>query len=544
MMTISGIVRVFFSFINPALVFSASYCKPLEELNHGKVHCSNTYPSIGSSCDFECNKGFELIPAENNEITCSKNGDWTKEKPCCRGCSTNFEKDVVIVIDSSLSMDTDKYSIMKNSVANVVGSMKNTEVQFSLVRFASQVYEKDSIFFSSYIKNSSKMQGAIRKLDGPDGRTFLGAALTYTKEVILTEENGNRKNIDDMVWVLTDGASSDIVEKPAKALRDDGVEIFALGIRQKGKTRLSTEQLVFITGKAKNVIEIKEITQLKNALRKTITRKKCDYTCQKREPPVCPPLPELPNGEVTCSSEKAIKGTHCVFTCNRGFTLLPAWKNRTECDATAGGEVEWTEKLPCCGTEYCTTDTEKDIIIVMDSSGSIKENQYEIMKTFIANTIQSFEGNKVQFALIRFGSRVFAEDTIYFGNKTSLLQTIAGLNETGGRTFLGAALDYAITNVLYHKSNRPSVKDMIWVITDGAASDEVKVPAETLRQEGAEILALGIKQPRKSQISVDELIEITGKKENVIEVDGMSNLDDQLRTKIIRKICELSCEEE
>nr|XP_039254975.1 uncharacterized protein LOC120331874 [Styela clava] len=121
MFTRSVYVGLLYCVSNLKLAFASSYCEPLQQLNHGKVHCSNTYPSVGSSCNFECNNGFELIPAENIEATCGINGKWTKEMPCCRGCSTDFKKDIVIVIDSSLSMKKENFVTMKNFIANVIG---------------------------------------------------------------------------------------------------------------------------------------------------------------------------------------------------------------------------------------------------------------------------------------------------------------------------------------------------------------------------------------------------------------------------------------
>ncbi|XP_039255026.2 collagen alpha-6(VI) chain-like [Styela clava] len=536
---------VLFCFANLKFSFAASSCEPLGILKYGKIQCSPRKPVAGSTCSFKCNEGFKLIPAENTKSTCKNNGKWTKSKPCCRGCSTDSKKDIVVVMDSSGSIEPDQYEIMKKFIANVIGSFKGNGVQFSVVRFASQVFDEDSIFFGTFNGNKKALQKAVRGLDGPGGRTFLGEALVYTREVMFARGNGNRKNVKDMVWVVTDGAASDEVDGPAKALRDDGVEIVALGIRQEGKAQISVEELNKITGNKKNVIEIKGMSELTDKLREVIVSKMCDLSCEEVKPPQCPPLPKLPNGKITCSFEEAIAGTSCTFECKRGFKLMPTWKKKTDCKATTGGKAEWTEKLPCCGTETCTSDAKKDIIIVMDSSGSIEKDQYKIMKNFIAKVIGSFQGNGVQFSVIRFGSVVFVEDTIYFGdyrgNKGALQRAVKDLDGPGGRTFLGEALDFAKTDVLSHEGNRRNVKDMVWVVTDGAASDEVKGPAARLRSRGVEILALGIRQEGKAQISMKELREITGNDENVIEIKGMSNLTEQLRKRIVNKICESSC---
>nr|XP_039254121.1 uncharacterized protein LOC120331143 [Styela clava] len=255
--------------------------------------------------------------------------------------------------------------------------------------------------------------------------------------------NGNRNDVMDQIWLLTDGGSSDQFEGPAKALRDAGVEIMALAFRQKGKEKISMKNLVEITGHAKNVIEINDISQPYMEMGKIFANEKCDYFCQRR----CLPLTKLPNGKITCSTKKATEGSNCKFKCNSGHKLIHSWRTKAKCLATIDG-VEWNQKLPCCGIECCTTNVEKDVVIVVDSSGSIGADEYEITKKIILNTIRSFKGNKVQFSLVHFSDHVHTKDTIYFGNKSALVETINHfLSPTGGKN----NYYHAFNGVTYNK---------------------------------------------------------------------------------------------
>lgn len=55
-------------------------------------------------------------------------------------------------------------------------------------------------------------------------------------------------------------------------------------------------------------------------------------------------------------------------------------------------------------------------------------------------------------------------------------------------TFTGQALQHAVdASLLVANGNRPGVKDIVFVITDGKAADDVKTPADELRKMGATV---------------------------------------------------------
>ncbi|XP_077971622.1 uncharacterized protein LOC120346760 [Styela clava] len=246
------------------------------------------------------------------------------------------------------------------------------------------------------------------------------------------------------------------------------------------------------------------------------------------------PMTVLPHGEVTCTSYDGAVGSSCELRCtDPKYEMVRPMNSIVTCLPTG----EWDKKFSCC--QKC--DKAADIVIVVDSSGSITRSDYGKMKNFIANVIGSFEDDKVQFSAVRFATNVDTRNKILFGEYgiSDMVEKVELLPGPGGKTALGAALSYTRTAMLRHH-NREKVPDMVWVITDGDATDSVKKAARLLRRQKVEIIALGIKQPGEP-LSIKQLEEITGNPDNVIEVKGMESLKEELRGRIVGKICKFSC---
>lgn len=60
----------------------------------------------------------------------------------------------------------------------------------------------------------------------------VGLALTYILENSYKPESGSRAGVPKIGILITDGKSQDDVKPPAKRLREAGIELFAIGMRQ------------------------------------------------------------------------------------------------------------------------------------------------------------------------------------------------------------------------------------------------------------------------------------------------------------------------
>ena len=65
--------------------FSAISCSVLRAPEHGELNCSHLHENFtfGSTCDFSCQPGFELLGSQSRECTATRT--WTRESPPCKG---------------------------------------------------------------------------------------------------------------------------------------------------------------------------------------------------------------------------------------------------------------------------------------------------------------------------------------------------------------------------------------------------------------------------------------------------------------------------
>ncbi|KAL0167350.1 hypothetical protein M9458_039194, partial [Cirrhinus mrigala] len=63
-------------------------------------------------------------------------------------------------------------------------------------------------------------------------------ALTYILKNSFKAESGSRSDVPKIVILITDGKSQDDVFSPAQSLRDAGIELFAIGVKNADENEL------------------------------------------------------------------------------------------------------------------------------------------------------------------------------------------------------------------------------------------------------------------------------------------------------------------
>ncbi len=86
---------------------------------------------------------------------------------------------------------------------------------------------------------------------------------------------------------------------------------------------------------------------------------------------------------------------------------------------------------------------------------------------------------------------------------------------------------------LAHRGDRPSVDNVVVVLTDGRSDDDPKGPADMLRARGVKTLAVGI----TDRIDKRQLESIAGKTDTVFQVREFSRLNRRLKNAITSQIC-------
>ncbi|XP_028327375.1 collagen alpha-6(VI) chain-like isoform X2 [Gouania willdenowi] len=181
-----------------------------------------------------------------------------------------------------------------------------------------------------------------------------------------------------------------------------------------------------------------------------------------------------------------------------------------------------------------------DIIFLTDSSESIKEEDFTKMKEFIKSIVDrsNVSPDQVHVGLMQFSSNHHLEfDLKRYDSKQDVLKAIDTMEQIN----LGTRTGQAITAVsqYFHASagGRPHLKQRLVVITDGESKDDVKIPAEQLRQLGVIIYAIGVEEANSTQ-----LLEISGSLDRVFNqrnFDALKELESQLALKFCEDYCKI-----
>ncbi|RXN00332.1 Collagen alpha-4(VI) chain [Acipenser ruthenus] len=177
---------------------------------------------------------------------------------------------------------------------------------------------------------------------------------------------------------------------------------------------------------------------------------------------------------------------------------------------------------------------EADIIFLIDSSGSIVEEDFKKMKRFVENIVKKTDigVDKVRIGAIQFSDIQKEEFTLNtFSLKTELLEAIRNMSQLYGGTLTGEALSFTSKYFEKKKGGRSDVDQFLIVITDGEAQDEVAAPAKAIRNKGITVLSIGV-----FGASDTKLVEISGSSNTVFFIESYDALSSILN-KVVFGIC-------
>ncbi|XP_068120890.1 collagen alpha-6(VI) chain-like, partial [Hyperolius riggenbachi] len=186
-----------------------------------------------------------------------------------------------------------------------------------------------------------------------------------------------------------------------------------------------------------------------------------------------------------------------------------------------------------CSDKVCEM-VAADVMFLVDSSGSIGAENFAKMKTFMKNLVNRTEviEDKVQFGIVQFSGDVKEELKLNKnGTKEIIWNAVDNMIHMNKNTETGKALTFIADYFTEEKGARPKVKKVLILITDGAADDVVKTPAESLRNSGIVIISVGIFNANKSQ-----LLEISGSEDRVHYLENFDILE-KIEDDLITEIC-------
>ncbi|XP_066479846.1 collagen alpha-1(XIV) chain isoform X6 [Tiliqua scincoides] len=152
-------------------------------------------------------------------------------------CKTPAIADIVILVDGSWSIGRFNFRLVRLFLENLVSAFNvgSEKTRIGLAQYSGD--PRIEWHLNAYGTKDAVLD-AVRNLPYKGGNTLTGLALTFILENNFKPESGSRPGIPKIGILITDGKSQDDVIPPAKNLRDAGIELFAIGVKNADENEL------------------------------------------------------------------------------------------------------------------------------------------------------------------------------------------------------------------------------------------------------------------------------------------------------------------
>ncbi|KAF7239426.1 Matrilin-3 [Varanus komodoensis] len=155
--------------------------------------------------------------------------------------------------------------------------------------------------------------------------------------------------------------------------------------------------------------------------------------------------------------------------------------------------------LQSCDDEAICRSQPLDLVFIIDSSRSVRAQEFEKVKTFLAKMIDSLDiGERAtRVAVVNYASTVKVEFNLqtYFDH-TSMKQAISHISPLSVGTMTGLAIQTAMDDVFTKEAGARvsslGIPKVAIIVTDGRPQDQVQEVASRARASGIEIYAVGV----------------------------------------------------
>lgn len=365
---------------------------------------------------------------------------------------TGEPADVVFVLDSSYSIWPPDFDRELKFTENVIKTFNigpgPDKTRIGVVTFGHSVWPK---FYLDSFLDMDMIIRSVKQIRYGEGKTTnTGDALTFTRDVMMSERAGGRQNATKIIIVVSDGYSQKtwFTQEVAKSMQDSGMFLFAISIG----FRLDHNELAGIASDPDelhyfNIDNYSDMSYIK----KTIDEKVCQANDQS----------------------------------------FGEW-NTTDNVAEFRGGKEEVLILDC-------SDKKADIFFMVDSSYSINSDNFAKEMEFVESVIDFLDigANKTRVGVVTFSDVVkFIVKLEYNFEKEELISHLNNANYLGGGTDTASALRRMREEGFFGNINeiREDASRILVVMTDGLSltPDVTAREANLLKKMGVQIFSVGI----------------------------------------------------
>ncbi|XP_034269642.2 cartilage matrix protein [Pantherophis guttatus] len=382
-------------------------------------------------------------------------------RPQLRGaqCRTR-PTDLVFIVDSSRSVRPNEFDKVKIFVSQVIEALDvgpNT-TRVGVINYASAV--KNELSLRTHQTKTSLLQ-AVRKIEPLSTGTMTGLAIQFAINRAFSEGEGARvrsPEINKVAIVVTDGHPQDGVKDVSARARALGIEIFAIGV---GRVDMHTLRQIASQPLDDHVDYVESYSVIEK-----LSRKFQEAFCVVSD--LCA------TGDHDCQQICVSTGASYACACEVGFTLNNDGKTCSVCNGGAA----------------------TDLIFLIDGSKSVRPENFELVKRFINQIVDSLEvsDKTTQVGLVQYSSSVKQEFPLgQYKNKKDIKTAVRKMTYMEKGTMTGQALKYLVDNSFAISSGaRPGVPKVAIVFTDGRSQDYINDAAKKAKELGYKMFAIGV----------------------------------------------------
>ncbi|XP_018114574.1 collagen alpha-1(VII) chain isoform X2 [Xenopus laevis] len=154
-------------------------------------------------------------------------------------CENVYDSDIVFIVDGSSSIGRANFRMIKTFMEGVtipfINVISREGVRFGLVQYSDD--PRTEFTFTTH-RNGTEVVQALRNLGYKGGNTRTGAGLRYAGDNFFGPTI-IRPNVPKVAVLITDGKSQDDIDPPSQRLKNQGIKVFAVGIKNADSRELT-----------------------------------------------------------------------------------------------------------------------------------------------------------------------------------------------------------------------------------------------------------------------------------------------------------------
>ncbi|XP_069809053.1 collagen alpha-1(XX) chain isoform X2 [Dendropsophus ebraccatus] len=152
-------------------------------------------------------------------------------------CDTALEWDIIVLVDSSWSVGRTNFRLVKSFLWGILSPLhiSRDKIRVGLSQYSR---EPQTEWDLSTFTSKAEVLEAIKRVKYKGGNTFTGMALIHVLEENLRAASGARPSAGKVLILLTDGKSQDDAITVSKNLKQSGIYIFAIGVKNADESEL------------------------------------------------------------------------------------------------------------------------------------------------------------------------------------------------------------------------------------------------------------------------------------------------------------------